>query len=234
MSLIDYNTYEDYVDSFITLKDVRYIRNWEAQRNLILNGCGFNTISGLLSRKQFEERREKQLLLLKPRSMFTDRLFCDHLSSRDRVLKEFALREEKLMNRQLSTVVYLQTISPKKGMVVSSFIDLEQSMRESRFKTSVHYANWRGIFEGTSKLMPGKNDLSYLFQGKVRYTNSDNFRVMNERAHSLLLIHLGDHKIICVNAGCDCVYTKNATRRMVISPVYGSVIFFDHIIRRIN
>ncbi|EDV30602.1 uncharacterized protein Dana_GF20603 [Drosophila ananassae] len=235
MNFLDFNTYEDYVDSFITLKDVRYLSNIQVERNLILNACGKNCLGGLLTRAQFEERRDKAMLLLKPRGLFGVYHFSDFLNNNDKVLQQLALREKKLIERQLSTVIYLQMRS-QKGLEVSSFIDLEQSLRESRFKTAVNITDWRGVFEGTKKLMPGKHHLSYFAwnRNRVQYNDSDNFRVVNEGAHSLLLKHVGDHKIICVNATCKCPYSRNAKRAMYPSSVYGYVIFFDHIIRRIN
>lgn len=124
----------------------------------------------------------------------------------------------------------------KKGLEVSGFIDLEQSFRESRYKNSQQYVNWPAIFEGKDKLMPESQHLSYFDwnQNKVVYNDSANFKVVSGGAHSLLMMHRGDHKIICVNAGCHCGYMKNAQRSIYSSSIYGQCIFFDHIIRRIN
>ncbi|XP_016956858.1 cilia- and flagella-associated protein 299 [Drosophila biarmipes] len=235
MSLINFNKYEDYVDSFITIKDIRYLGNKKVQRKLIQNACGKSCLGSLLTREQFHQRQDKELILLRPRGICGSQLFGDYLNNSDEVLKQFAIREKKLVEKQISTIVYL-VMRSKKGLEISSFLDLEQSLRESRCQSSVDYADWRGIFEGRKKLMPSRNHLSYFdwYQNRVSYKNSENFRVANKRAHSLILIHVGDHKMFCVNATCDCEYTKNVNRKTYFSPTYGYVIFFDHIIRRIN
>jgi len=124
----------------------------------------------------------------------------------------------------------------KKGLEVSGFIDLEQSFRDSRFKSSLQYANWPAIFAEKAKLMPKPNHLSFFDwkKNKVLYNDSGNFKVISEGAHSLLMMHRGDHKIMCVNAGCHCAYKKNAQRSIYSSNIYGQCIFFDHVIRHIN
>ncbi|XP_044251152.1 cilia- and flagella-associated protein 299 [Drosophila takahashii] len=235
MSLINFNKYQDYVDSFITIKDIRYLRNKKVERKLIQNACGKNCLGSLLTRDQFHQRRAKELILLKPRGICGLKLFGDYLNNNDEVLQQFAIRERKLVDKQISTIVYL-IMRSKNGLEISSFLDLEQSFRESRCETSQSRVDWRGIFEGRVKLMPSRNHLSFFHwhHNRVSYNDSDNFRVANNRQHSLLLKHIGDHKMLCVNATCDCEYTKNVNRETYFSPTYGYVIFFDHIIRRIN
>nr|NP_608686.1 uncharacterized protein Dmel_CG3528 [Drosophila melanogaster]AAF51245.1 uncharacterized protein Dmel_CG3528 [Drosophila melanogaster] len=235
MNLINFNHYQDYVDSFITIQDTRYLGNKEIQRNLIQNACGKNCLGNLLTREQFYQRKEKELVLLKPRGLRGLQLFGDYLNNKDEVLQQFANREKKLLEKQISTVVYL-VMRSKKGLEISSFLDLEQSLRESRFENSTSCVDWRAIFEGRTKLRPSNLHLSYFdwHQNRVSFNNSDNFRVLNKRPHSLLLKHVGDHKIFCVNASCDCEHSKNVSRKTYFSPIYGYVIFFDHIIRRIN
>ncbi|XP_017075187.1 cilia- and flagella-associated protein 299 [Drosophila eugracilis] len=235
MSLINFNQYQDYVDSFITNEDIRYLGHKDVQRKLIQDACGRNCLGNLLTPEQFLRRKANELILTKPRGICGYQLFGDYLNSKDEVLQQFASREQKLIQKQLSTVVYL-VMRSKKGLEISSFLDLEQSFREARCQSSMDYVDWRGIFEGRVKLMPSKRHLSYFdwHRNQVSFTNSDNFRVDNKRAHSLLVIHVGDHKMFCVNATCDCEFSKNASRETYFSPIYGYVIFFDHIIRRIN
>ncbi|XP_017047507.1 cilia- and flagella-associated protein 299 [Drosophila ficusphila] len=235
MSLIHFNDYKDYVDSFITLKDIRYVGSRQVQRKLIQNACGKNCLGNILTKEQFLQRREKELSQLRPRAIGGSQLYGDFFTGNDEVLRQIAIREERLLQKQISTVIYL-VMRSKKGLEISSFIDLEQSLREARFENSLNFLDWKGIFEGREKLLPSKEHLSFYdwYQNKVSYNNSENIRVRNETAHSLLLKHIGDHKMFCVNATCDCEYTKNVSRETYFSPTYGYVIFFDHIIRRIN
>ncbi|XP_001355979.1 cilia- and flagella-associated protein 299 [Drosophila pseudoobscura] len=236
MSLLGFHSYGEYLDQFITPNDVRYLRNWSFQRKLIQNACGKSCLGGLLTEEEYKDRRQKEMDMLKPRGLGGLQLFGDYLNNNDRVLRQFAKREKMLLNKHLSTIVYLLMRSSV-GLEVSGFIDLEQSLRESRFLTgSKYFVDWKGVFEGTVKLKPGKHHLSHYnwYKNRVVYNDSDNFQVVNEGAHSLLMKHRGDHKMICVNVGCDCPASKNARRTMYASPIYGHAIFFDHIIRRIN
>ncbi|SPP81888.1 cilia- and flagella-associated protein 299 [Drosophila guanche] len=235
MSLLEFHSYNEYVDQFITLSDVRYLRNWDFQRKLIKNACGKSCLGGLLTEEEYQDRRQQELDMLKPRGLGQSQLFGDFLNSNDRVLKQIAKREKMLLNKHLSTIIYLLMRSSN-GLEVSGFIDLEQSLRESRFLSSKYFVDWKGVFEGTVKLRPGKHHLSHYdwYKNRVVYNDSDNFQVVDEGAHSLLMKHRGDHKMICVNMKCDCPASKNARRSMHASPIYGHAIFFDHIIRRIN
>ncbi|KAL7742219.1 hypothetical protein ACLKA6_005483 [Drosophila palustris] len=235
MTLLNYNSYEEYLDHFITVNDVRYMRNWTLSRSFIQNACGKSCMGRLLSRSEYTDQRKKLENMLRPRSISDSTLFGDGYHGNDHVLAEFAKREFLLLNKQTSTIIFI-VMRSKKGLEVSGFIDLEQSFRESRFKNSQHYVNWPAIFEGKEKLMPESHQLSYFDwnKNKVVYNDSDNFKVISEGAHSLLMMHRGDHKIICVNAGCHCGYMKNAQRSIHSSSIYGQCIFFDHAIRRIN
>lgn len=102
MSLLAFSNYQEYVDSFITLNDERYLGNREAQRKLIKYACGKNCLAGLLTYEQFDGRREKEMLLLKPRGLAGFQLFGDFLNNDDKVLKQFAIREKKLLEKQIS------------------------------------------------------------------------------------------------------------------------------------
>ncbi|KAH8409625.1 hypothetical protein KR222_011621 [Zaprionus bogoriensis] len=235
MNVLNYGSYEEYLDHFINVSDVRYMRNWALTRKYIQNACGKSCMGRLLSRAEYEEHRKKLHDELRPRGISESTLFGEGYDGNDNVLRQFAKRELLLLSKQSSTIIFLLMRS-EKGLEVSSLIDLEQSFRESHYKNSVHYVNWPAIFAGKAKLMPKPTDLSYFdwYKNKVNYNDSDNFTVVTEGAHSLLMMHRGDHKIICVNAGCRCSYTRNARRRIYSSNIYGQCIFFDHVIRRIN
>ncbi|XP_030384557.1 cilia- and flagella-associated protein 299 isoform X2 [Scaptodrosophila lebanonensis] len=224
MNLLAYNTYEDYLDAFITTNDIRYMRNWPISRRFVQNACGHSCMAGLLMREEFDEKRRLAAEAAAPRGMHDSDLFGVYLTSRDRVLHQFAKREMMLITKKISS-----------GLEVSGFIDLEQSLRESRMKKS-HCFDWRAIFEGKAKLMPRRRDISYRdwYKNAVSNNGSDNFSPVEEGAHSLLVKHRGDHKFICINAGCECPNSQNARRSMYNSRIYGQVIFFDHYIRRIN
>ncbi|XP_023170758.2 cilia- and flagella-associated protein 299 [Drosophila hydei] len=235
MSLLNYNSYEEYLDSFLNINDIAYLRNWDISRQFIQNACGKSCMGRLLSRSEFEVERVKLEVRMNPRRVCDSTLFGNNYTGDDPVLRQFAARELKLLKKQISTIVFL-IMRSKKGLNISGYIDLEQSMRESRFKDSEHYVNWPAIFEGKAKLMPRPNNLSYFdwHLNKMYCTDSDNYSVVTSGAHSLLMKHRGDHKIICVNAECFCSFHRNAERNVYSSDIYGDCLFFDHIVRRIN
>ncbi|KAH8271924.1 hypothetical protein KR044_010990 [Drosophila immigrans] len=252
MSVLDYPTYEAYLDHFITINDVRYLRNLSVSRLFIRNACAKSCMGRLLSRSEFTEQRTKLKNLLHPRFVSESTLFGEGYDGSDHVLEQFAKREYSLLNKQLAASIWisieflihprpLQTIiflvmRSKRGLEVSGFIDLEQSFRESRFKSSQHYVNWSAIFEGKAKLMPESHHLSYFDwnKNKILINDSDNFQVFSQGAHSLLMMHRGDRKIVCVNAYCHCHHKRNVTHSTYTSSIYGQCIFFDHIVRRFN
>ncbi|EDW03897.1 cilia- and flagella-associated protein 299 [Drosophila grimshawi] len=235
MALLDYNSYEEYLDHFISINDVRYLGNWALSRQLIQNACGKSCMGRLLSRSEFVEQRKKAEVALDPHSISDFPLFGASYNGNDEVLQQFAQREHKLLNKQISTIIFLLMRSAK-GLEISGFIDLEHSLRESRYKTSGHYVNWPAIFEGKARLMPRPHHLSYFDWKKnmVRCNNTPNFQVISGGVHSLLMMHRADHKIICVSAGCTCSYERNAQRSIYDSNIYGQCLFFDHNIRRIS
>ncbi|KAH8392067.1 hypothetical protein KR215_000096 [Drosophila sulfurigaster] len=235
MNVLDFASYEEYLDHFITINDVRYLRNLNVSRTFIKNACGKNCMGRLLSRNEFTDQRKKLDNIMHPRAISADTLFGQAYNGNDHVLQQFAKREFSLLSKQLATIIFLLMRS-KKGLEVSGFIDLEQTFRESRFKMSQHYVNWPAIFEGKAKLMPQAHHLSFFDWNKNRIliNDSDNFQVFSEGAHSLLMMHRGDHKIVCVNASCHCSHTRNATRSTFTSSIYGQCIFFDHVVRRFN
>lgn len=254
MNASNYNTYEEYLNSFINENDVRYMRNWSLSRKFVQDACGLRCMGQLLSRAEFEDQRRKQEIEAKPSAFTESTLFGHSYKGSDQVLQAFAEREFKLLCKQMSasideervcssfilffffctqTIVFLLMRS-EKGLEVSGYIDLEQSFRESHYQNSLHCVNWPAIFEGKDKLMPRPYHLSFFNwqKNEVLFNNSDNFVVHSEGAHSLLMMHRGNHKIICVNAGCRCNNSRNAKRSIYSSNIYGQCIFFDHIRRK--
>jgi len=93
--------------------------------------------------------------------------------------------------------------------------------------------NWKAVFEGRAMLRPNRRDLSFYDweSGNIYFNNSDNFEVMH-LGTSLTFKHYGDHKIISVNP-LDLTYNDQAIKRTILnSPLYGYIVFYDHIVRK--
>lgn len=126
----------------------------------------------------------------------------------------------------------LQTIVFTSCGLLSGYIDLGMSWHNA-FRNSFKHTDWKGIFEGHAMLKPRLHHLSYRNQrtNEVLFTDSDNFKVMHDDVLGMIFMHKGDHKLIPV-AGAWNRFSKNVNRSMAVSPRYGTVVFYDHIVRK--
>lgn len=117
------------------------------------------------------------------------------------------------------------------GFDISGYIDYADSL----LGCAVHRlgaTNWRAVFEGRKLLCPNRNDLSFYDweSGNIHFNNTDNFEVMHVGT-SLMFKHIGDHKIISVNPS-DFPNNDSVKRTFLYSPLYGYIVFYDHIVRK--
>lgn len=105
MSSLNFNTYEEYLDSFINANDVRYMRNWAVSRKFVQDACGVRGAGHLLSRDEFEDQLRKREIDLKPAEFHKSTLFSYGFKGSDPVLQQFALREYKLLSKQISASI---------------------------------------------------------------------------------------------------------------------------------
>lgn len=119
-----------------------------------------------------------------------------------------------------------------KGSEISAYIDLGMSWMNTT-RRAYNHSNWKGIYEGKAYLRPMPHHLSYRnAQMNILYhTDSDNFKVVHHDRYGLMFMHKGDHKYLPV--GCrDTPFSRNVHRTTVNSPKYGTVIFYDHTLRK--
>lgn len=118
------------------------------------------------------------------------------------------------------------------GSEVSGYLDLGMSWANTRRK-AVRHTNWPAVYEGRHRLEPMPHHLSY-FNRKynvLHYTDSDNFKVVHDGRYGMMFQHKGDRKILPVGGKWN-PFSKNVTRTMAISPKQGTIVFYDHIIRK--
>lgn len=99
MFLLDCPTYEDYLDTFITRNDYRFIRNIRFCRMLV--ELGYRSSTEIYTPEQFvlhKAAAQESLWPTKKSTIF----FSDHLKSLDPVLRELALRERPNIQKMLS------------------------------------------------------------------------------------------------------------------------------------
>lgn len=88
--LLDFETYEDYLDSFLTKEDLCYLRSLILARTI--SELGYRSTSETLSKRQFEERKSTIHEILFP-SRKPHILACDGAELSDPFLRELADRE---------------------------------------------------------------------------------------------------------------------------------------------
>ena len=99
MFLLDCPTYEDYLDTYITRNDIRFIRNVRFCRMLV--ELGYRSTAELYTPEQFEKHKSAVLESLWPTKKSTI-YFSDKLKAADPVLIELALREKANIQKNVS------------------------------------------------------------------------------------------------------------------------------------
>lgn len=104
--LLEFKSYEDYLDSFINKWDLQYLKSLEIARKLV--EYGHRTTAAVLSRQEFFSRISAAKTLLNPVQKDC-LLYSDGLLITDKVLKELADRERANLLGVL-TVCFFQRI----------------------------------------------------------------------------------------------------------------------------
>ncbi|XP_058982071.1 cilia- and flagella-associated protein 299-like [Musca domestica] len=228
MFLLDCPGYEDYLDTFVTRSDIRFIRNVRFCRMLV--ELGYRSPTDIYTPEQFQQHKaavQESLWPIKKSTIF----FSDGMKSQDPVLIEMANRERPNAQKMISTIIFIKH-RLKTGFEISGYIDYEQSLHQANLQEE-NCTDWAAIFGERLKLRPKTTDLSFFdwHKGLVLYNESDNYLVQHDVHYGLIFMHKGDHKKVCVDIDKP-EYSKNCTRSMHFSERYGHVVFYDHVIRK--
>ncbi|CAG2059642.1 unnamed protein product [Timema podura] len=164
--LLRFHSYEDYLDSFVTPTDLKYLRSTVAARAIA--ELGYRSSGETLSRELFHKRlkavKESLYPSRKPYQLCSVNLHFD-----DDLLKELALRERPNRVGLLATIIFLRDFT-RIGHEISCYIDFAE-----RLKTE----NWLPIFEGRHRIWPRPTDLGYYHwkTGKNNCNSSGNYKV---------------------------------------------------------
>lgn len=226
-NLLKFDSYSDYLQSFTSIEEYRYLGNMKVISSLIK--LGYRTNGTIYEEDEFHTKRKHLLELINPKSIISQ-LYSRYLVGDDPVLVALANREERNVQKKLSTIIFLQ-IRQRNGFDISGYIDFADSLH----KCSIHSlgaTNWKAVFQGRILLRPNRNHLSFYdwHTGTICFNNSDNFEILNYGT-SLMFKHIGDHKIVPVTA-IESPYKDNVNRTFIQSPMYGCVALYDHIVRK--
>ena len=185
--LAEYATYEDYLDSQLTVDDYKYIESEDIMRALV--ELGYRGTQDTLKRDEFQQRKANAAALLStsnnstttasstsssssgalPPKLLTHTLASRPLSSLPPFLRALAEREESIRTGRLSCIAYLRHHNAK-GQEVSGYIDINDRMRAD---------DWTDIWDGRRKVSVKPTDLSYYNwdSGIAVNTHSPNWQV---------------------------------------------------------
>ncbi len=119
-SLEQFETYEDYLDSFIEPNDRKYLSNIEVARQLI--ELGIHSKTQILKKEQFEAKLRAIAEAKKNQNNdkvkeLTHKLVPYSLYEKDEFLRELANREDEVINGKLMVIIFVRAIKrkPKTG-----------------------------------------------------------------------------------------------------------------------
>jgi hypothetical protein len=221
-SVLDFQTYEDYLDQQVTNEDLYYLEDPDNARQIVELGYKGKDF---MSREEFEAARKaaSEGPLKRKKSLeavcsvgkrFDDSPF----------LYALAKREELVRNGKLSTIIFIRDVV--KGHEVSGFIDYGHRLKNEDFDE---------YFSRRKKLVPKRSDLSY-YNWKTHtlyYNNSSTFQVLADNEMGLLFKHKRDRKTINVDPRA-ATPGDNSNRTVLVTDEYTQVTIYDHVTRRKN
>lgn len=137
-SLVKFNTYEDYLESFIASNDLFYLETLNAAR--LIAEYGYRNSTGkTLTREDFDIKKEVMREILNP-SIKQHQMFSYDCKIEDSFLVNLAERERPNRLGSLSTIIFLRD-KKSSGFEVSSYIDFEHSLVQTK-ERELGCRNW--------------------------------------------------------------------------------------------
>jgi hypothetical protein len=215
-------TYEDYLDFYVTWKDLFYLKSDETARTIVTLGY---RVPELLSRDQFDEmvaniraeREEKK----KDDTYLAKEIKSDQISCP--LMEALAAREKSNRTGYESCIIFLRDVN-KKGQEISGYIDFKARLDKEQ-------ATWLDYYTGKKKLSPTPQDLCF-YNWATFYcscNSSENYAIVTDVKSGLRFMNKLDRKIITVD---PFGYTgDNTTRTGINSPNYLQCALYDHSMR---
>lgn len=227
--LDQFDNYESYLDSFVTLNDLNYLGNIEVARQLI--ELGVNIKTEILSKENFEKKKEflaemrKNQFQSKTQKLYFKCVKDSSIYKNDQFLMSIAKREEDIVNGRLLVIIFIRAKIKKenqKFVEISGYIDLAERLKIEDFQQ---------YYERTKILLPKKTDLSYYNwnTGACYINDSKNFKnEENYEKQELMFKNKRDRKNISIAS--NKVDDENSARLEVTStiPEYEQIVIFDH------
>eukprot|EP01064_Diplonema_japonicum_P001442 TRINITY_DN10927_c0_g1_i2.p1 TRINITY_DN10927_c0_g1~~TRINITY_DN10927_c0_g1_i2.p1 ORF type:complete len:234 (+),score=47.29 TRINITY_DN10927_c0_g1_i2:73-774(+) len=223
-SILEWQTYEDYLDKYVQPEDLFYLEDPDNARQIVELGYKGKDF---MNREEFEVARRAALEGPLKRKKSLDAVCSSGKDlSKSPFLYALAQREELVRNGKLSTIIFIRDVIDRKGHEVSGYIDYGHRLKAEDFEE---------YFSRSKKLLPKPSDLSY-YNWKTQtlsYNNSSTFQVIADNEMGLLFKHKRDRKTI--NVDPKGVSPGDNSHRVVLrTDEYTQVVIYDHVTRRKN
>ncbi|XP_032686570.1 cilia- and flagella-associated protein 299-like [Odontomachus brunneus] len=218
--LLEFQNYEDYLDSLVSSADIYYLKSSKTARQLA--ELGYRCTGETLSEESFYRRsRIVRNLLFPVHRPYV--LTSEFVKPSGKLMEELALRERSNRLNVLSTVIFLRHLTKRSQFEESAYIDFGDRLEKE---------NWLPYYRGERRLLPRKRDLAYYHWrlGKARLNESRNYLPIVDPERGLLLKNIHDRQMIIVDPAVASpgVHT---TRIRIHCPFYEHVILYDHVVR---
>jgi len=217
----EYATYEDFLDSQISPKDLYYLEDEELARQLV--ELGYRGSGEVPKREEFEARKQAaEASRLSKRSQ-QKTLASSGKNLTDQFLVALAQREEANRSGKMTTIIFIRDKNSR-GQEISGYIDYAHRLKTEEFEP---------YFASRKRLLPRPTDLSfYNWETQSCTSNATpNYQVIAENTSGLLFKNKRDRKILNVDPKA-ATPGDNSTRVVVETSKYTQVVLYDHITRR--
>eukprot|EP00002_Diphylleia_rotans_P031699 TRINITY_DN65_c0_g1_i9.p1 TRINITY_DN65_c0_g1~~TRINITY_DN65_c0_g1_i9.p1 ORF type:complete len:247 (-),score=57.58 TRINITY_DN65_c0_g1_i9:310-1050(-) len=216
---LEFQTYEQYLDSQISATDMYYLEDEDLARQLV--ELGYRGSGETLKREEFEARR-KAAEDARASKLQRDKKYIAS-ESKDLenfpFLKALADREDMVRSGKLTSIIFIRDRNAK-GQEISGYIDYAHRLKTEPFEP---------YFECKKRLLPKPSDLSfYNWETQTSTSNSTpNFQVMTDNENGLLFKNKRDRKIINVDPKVNtlAVLSRNHRDGLALSPCFTSTHF---------
>jgi len=225
----EYATYEDFLDSKISARDLYYLEDEELARQLV--ELGYNGSGGVLERGEFLARKKaaeasrvqkrNQQRKLAYQNPDTNETY--EYTRKDVFLSALAEREEPNRTGRMTSIIFIRDRN-NRGQEISGYIDYASRLKHEDFSE---------YFSGKKRLLPKSSDLSfYNWETQTSTSNpTANYQVIADSASGLLFKNKRDRKIVNVDPKASSP-GDNSTRIAVDANQYIQALIYDHLTRR--
>ncbi|XP_065910109.1 cilia- and flagella-associated protein 299-like isoform X1 [Dysidea avara] len=236
----EFGTYQEFLDSQITRKDLFYLEDEELARQLV--ELGYRGSGEVLKRDEFEQRkqiaeasklsrREQKTVLASAGKDLKGSVFLEALAEREEANRsgKMTVRVYHCVTMCITCCAHKQTIlfirdRNSKGQEISGYIDYAHRLKSEDFEP---------YFTGRRKLLPRHTDLSFYNweTNLASSTHSPNYQVISDNSAGLLFKNKRDRKIVNVDPKAPTP-GDNTSRQAIPTTKYLQVVIFDHVTRR--